>query len=203
MNGARVGRLLLVVAAAALWAAGRLTWVLIRSADGLGQPRQFGVTGAAWSTALTPLAILALAAAIATIAVHGWALRVLAVLLAVTSLVPGYLGVSLWAASDVTLRGAAIADIPVMSVVGSERHHAGAVLTVMAALGILVSAVLLLRTVPAPSAGTDKYAAPAARRSTQQRDHPGPSDAMSERMIWDALDDGRDPTDSRSGGEGR
>jgi uncharacterized membrane protein (TIGR02234 family) len=47
-----------------------------------------------------------------------------------------------------------------------------------------------------------KYAAPATRRSiAQQKDADGAmleepeTPDMSERMIWDALDEGRDPTD--------
>jgi uncharacterized membrane protein (TIGR02234 family) len=43
---------------------------------------------------------------------------------------------------------------------------------------------------------TTKYAAPAARRSIVLRDDAEAAiPEMSERMIWDALDEGRDPTD--------
>ena len=76
--------------------ASRLTWVQVSSFDGLGQPKSADLSGAAWSTALIPLALLALAAAIAALAVRGWPLRVLALLVAAASAGMGYLAISLW-----------------------------------------------------------------------------------------------------------
>jgi uncharacterized membrane protein (TIGR02234 family) len=181
----RLAQLSLVVAAGALWAASRLAWVVIRSFDGLGQPKQAVVSGASWSTALLPLALLSLAAAIAPVAVRGWPLRVLAVLMAAASLAAGYLAISFWVVRDmaVTLRAADIADVPVVALLGTERHYAGAAVTLTAALCMLAGAALLLR-------------------STARRDNDGPAGPetpeMSERMIWDALDEGSDPTDART-----
>jgi len=197
-----VAQLLLVVAAGALWVASRLPWVVIRSFDGLGQPKQVTLSGATWSTALLPLALLMLATAVAALAVRGWPLRVLAGLLAAASLAVGYLGVSLWALPDVAVRGAELAHIPVMFLVASERRYWGAGIAVAAAVCTLTAAVLLMRS--ARESAT-KYAAPVTRRSNARRDdaggamlegseNQGMSD-MSERMIWDALDEGRDPTD--------
>jgi uncharacterized membrane protein (TIGR02234 family) len=194
-----IAQLLLVVAAGALWTASRLPWVVIRSFDGLGPPKEVTLTGASWSTALLPLALLMLATAVAAVAVRGWPLRVLASLLAAASLAIGYLGVSLWVIPDVAVRGADLAHIPVMSLVGSGRHYSGAVAAVMAAVCTLIAAVLLMR--PASIFGsareaTTKYAASAARRSIAPRHDPDTAiPEMSERMIWDALDEGRDPTD--------
>ncbi|MCV7051452.1 TIGR02234 family membrane protein, partial [Mycobacterium heidelbergense] len=71
----RIAQLLLAVAAGALWAASRLPWVVIRSFDGLGQPKEVTLSGASWSTALLPLALLMLAAAVAALAVRGRPLR--------------------------------------------------------------------------------------------------------------------------------
>lgn len=202
-----IAQLLLVVAAGALWAASRLPWVVIRSFDGLGPPKEVSLSGAAWSTALLPLAVLMLAAAIAAVAVRGWPLRALAGLLAAASFAVGYLGISLWAIPDVAARGADLAHVPVVTLVGSARHYSGAVVAVAAAVCTLIAAVLLMRV--AMSAGTTKYAAPAAHRSATQRDGaeetPESVSDMSERMIWDALDEGRDPTDGsrKSDTEGR
>ena len=119
-----------MVAAAALWVASRLPWVVIRSFDGLGPPKAVTLSGASWSTALLPLAVLMLATAVAALAVRGWPLRVLAALLALASFAVGYLGVSLWAIPDVAVRGADLAHIPLVSLVGSERHYWGAVAAV-------------------------------------------------------------------------
>ncbi len=200
-----IAQVLLVVAAATLWVASRLPWVVIRSFDGLGPPKQVTLSGASWSTALLPLALLMLATAIAAIAVRGWPLRVLAGLLAAASLAVGYLGVSLWVVPDVAVRGAELAHIPVMSLVGSERHYWGPGVAVAAALCTLIAAVLLMRSASDPGSARSsalKYASPATRRSNAQRhdahgamlEEPGTPE-MSERMIWDALDEGRDPTD--------
>ncbi|HEY3995972.1 MAG TPA: TIGR02234 family membrane protein [Mycobacterium sp.] len=200
-----IAQLLLVIAAGALWAASRLPWVVIRSFDGLGPPKEVTLSGGSWSTALLPLALLMLAAAVAAIAVRGWPLRALAGLLAVASLAVGYLGISLWVVPDVAVRGAELAHISVMSLVGSDRRYFGAGVAVAAAACTLIAAVLLMRSASdSKSARLNaiKYAAPATRRSNAQRkDADGAmleepeTPEMSERMIWDALDEGRDPTD--------
>ena len=191
----RIAQLLLVVAAVALWAASRMPWVVIRSFDGLGPSKSVTLSGGTWSTALLPLAVLQLAAAVAALAVRGWALRALAALLALVSFAVGYLGFSLWAVPDVAVRGADLAHIPLVTLVGTERHYWGAVAAVFAAVCTLIAAVLLMRT----ASGTTKYASPSERRSAARRgdaDNSGTAGSpMSERMIWDALDEGSDPTD--------
>ena len=200
-----VAQLLLVIGAVALWVASRLPWVVIRSFDGLGPPKQVTLSGASWSTALLPLALLMLATAVAALAVRGRPRRVLAGLRAAASLAIGYLGVSLWVIPDVALRGADLAHISVVSLVGSERRYWGAGVAVLAAACTLIAAVLLMRSASilgSDRLGATKYASPATRRSNALR---GDADSamleepekaeMSERMIWDALDEGRDPTD--------
>jgi uncharacterized membrane protein (TIGR02234 family) len=194
----RIAQLLLVVAAGALWTSSRLPWVVIRSFDGLGPPKEVTLSGASWSTALQPSAMLMLAAAIAALAVRGWPLRVLAGLLGVASFAVGYLGISLRVLPDVAVRGADLAHVPVVTLVGSAREYWGAVAAVLAAVCTLVAAVLLMRSA---REGTTKYAAPAVRRSMALLDEAATApleadqEQLSERMIWEALDDGRDPTD--------
>ncbi|MBS9534277.1 TIGR02234 family membrane protein [Mycobacterium sp. M1] len=205
----RVAQLLLLAAAGGLWAAARLPWVVIRSSDGLGQPRQVAVTGASWSTALLPLALLCLAAAIAAVAVRGWKLRLLAVLTAVASLAGGYLAVSIWVARDIELRALDIAGVPLTALLSAERRPTGAVLTLVAGVCAIIGAALLMRSASAGAAATAKYAAPGARRSAARgegAESAGPAAELSERMIWDALDEGCDPTERTSDGaadEGR
>lgn len=197
-----IAQLLLVIAAGLLWTASRLPWVVIRSFDGLGPPKEAVLAGASWSTALLPLALLMLATAVAALAVRGWVLRALAGLLAVISLAIGYLGVSLWVLPDVAVRGSELAHISLLTLVGSERRYAGAGFAMGAAGCTLIAAVLLMRSAMTARAGAKKYAAPATRRSIARREgaegamleEPGAPE-MSERMIWDALDEGHDPTD--------
>lgn len=191
----RIAQVLLAVAGLALWGASRMAWVDITSFDGLGHPKTTTLSGAQWSTALVPLALLVLAAAVAVLAVRGWALRLLALLVAVASAGMGYLGVGLWAVNDIGVRSARLAEVPVADLVSTERHYWGAGLTVAAAGCALAGAVLLLRVAKSGGgrlAGTTKYVAPGARRDAARSGDV--DDDMSERMMWDALDEGRDPT---------
>ncbi len=135
----RIAQLLLVVAAGALWAASRMPWVVIRSFDGLGPSTAVTLSGATWSTALLPLALLMLATAVAALAVRGWPLRALAGLMALASFAVGYLGVSLWLLPDVAVRGADLAHVSVVSLVGSERRYWGAGVAVAAAVCTVVA----------------------------------------------------------------
>jgi uncharacterized membrane protein (TIGR02234 family) len=191
----RIGQLLLAVAALVLWVAARLSWVTVTSADGLGQPKTSTLTGGTWSNALIPMAVLLLAAAIAGLAVHGWGLRVVAVLVAVVSLVLGYLGVSLIVMPDVAPRAIELAQVPVTALVSSQRHYLGAGLTVGAAAVALLASVLLMRSAGAAGRTAAKYAAPAARRSVART-----GDPVSERGMWDAIDEGCDPTETKTEG---
>ena len=114
----RIAQLGLVLAAAMLWGASRMTWVEVTSFDGLGQPKTVALSGGSWSTALLPLAVLLLATAIAALAVRGWPLRMLAVLAAITSAGMAYLAISLWVIRDVAVRASHLAEAPVADLVG-------------------------------------------------------------------------------------
>ncbi len=197
----RIGQLLLVVSGVLLWVASRLAWVSVTSFDGLGQPKTVTLTGASWSNALLPLALLLLAAAVAGLAVRGWGLRVVAVLVAVVTLLLGYLGVSLIVTPDVGPRAAELAEVPVLTLVASERHFVGAWLTIGAAACALVAAVLLMRSAASGRQATAKYAAPAVRRTAARGEDV--DQEASERGMWDALDEGVDPTDAPPDTEGR
>jgi uncharacterized membrane protein (TIGR02234 family) len=190
----RFAPLLLVLSAAALWGASRMAWVDVQSFDGLGQPKTTALTGGTWSTALVPLAAILLVAAVAPIAVRGWRLGVLAVVIAGMSAVMGYLAISLWVIRDVAVRAVHLAGVPAADLVGTQRHYGGAILTLVAAIGTLVGAVLLLRSVAKPRPEVDRYE---RRRSARS---PEDGADVSERVIWDALDEGRDPTDSDNKG---
>ena len=187
----RAAQGLLILSAAGLWAASRLTWVELQTFDGLGPPKVVTLSGAGWSSALLPLALLLLATALATLAVRRWALRLVAVLLALASLATGYLAISTLELRDLAARGAELAHVPLLELVGSKRHYPGPVITLVAAGGTLIAAVLLMRAATSAGRMATKYLAPAARRSAARRDQETPS----ERTMWDELDEGRDPTD--------
>lgn len=203
----RVAQLLLVVASLGLWIGSRLPWAMVTSADGLGQPKSVTLAGSTWAPALLPLALLLLAATVAALAVRGWPLRLLAVVVAAGSAATAYLAISQWVIPDVAIYAADLAQMPVASLVGIERRYLGAALTLAGAVCTLVAAFLLMRSAATGRGATAKYVAPAARRSavlseTADTAAASPADApakppLSERMIWDALDEGRDPTDRR------
>ena len=187
----RLAQLLLLLSAGGLWSASRLPWVSVTSFDGLGQPKTTTLNGAAWSTALLPMAVLLLAAALAGLAVRGVLLRAVAVLLAIVCLALGYLGVSLIVMPDIGPRGAELADVPIATLVDSHRYLSGAVLTLVAAVGALAAAVLMMRSAN-KAHPTGKYAPPGTADDQS-------SGGLSERSLWDALDEGRDPTGDTEG----
>lgn len=192
----RVAQLLLIAGAIGLWVASRLPWVSVGSFDGLGPPKISTLTGAAWSTALLPFAVLLVAAALAGLAVRGVLLRVVAMLLAVVAFALGYLGISLIVMPDVAPRGAALAGVEIVTLVSSQRYLAGAIVTLVVAVGVLLAAVLLMRSgVSGAQRDTGHAVAGTAGTTATGGDE--------ERAMWDALDEGRDPTDPRSETEGR
>jgi len=190
----RLAQLLLLSSAGALWAASRMAWVDVQSFDGLGQPKTTALTGAAWSTALVPIAVLLLAAAVAALAVRGWPLRLFAVLVAAASALMAYLAISLWVIRDVAVRATHLAGVPVTNLVASHRHYGGAIITLAAAVVTLAGAVLLVRSAARAKPEADRYR---RRRSALSQEEVA---APSERAIWDALDEGNDPTDPNSKG---
>src|ERR1700752_1928215 len=137
----RIAQALLVLAAAGLSAASRLTWGDMRTFDGLSPPKLGTLSGAGWSSALVPLALVLLATAVAALAVRGWPLRMLALLVAVVSLATGYLAISFWVVPDVAVRGADLAHVRVLTLVGRQRHYPGPVVTLVTAICTLVGAV--------------------------------------------------------------
>src|ERR1700744_4218609 len=107
----RIAQVLLVSSAVGLWAASRVTWVELRTFDGLSPPKLTTLSGAAWSSALLPLTLVLLATAVAALAVRGRPLRMLAVLVAVVSLATGYLAISMWVVPDVAVRAADLVHV--------------------------------------------------------------------------------------------
>jgi uncharacterized membrane protein (TIGR02234 family) len=187
------GQLLLLLAAGALWLASRMTWVVVGSFDGLGQPETSTLNGGAWSTALVPLALILLAAVLKSTVGPWWQLRLLAVIVGGMSAVMAYLAISLWVVPDIAVRAADLAEVPVADLVDTQRQYWGAVIALIAAVLTLAGAVLLMRAPATGGSDKEKYEAPGRRREAARRRAAAGTD-MSERMMWDALDEGRDPT---------
>lgn len=193
-----VAAVLLIAAAAALWGASRMTWVRVRSADGLGADRVTDLDGGVWAAATTPLALVLLAAVAAVFAVRGRAVRIVAVVVALVAVGAAIGPVQLLATGADADTAANIAALPDRAeVTGTEVFALPAVLAVAGAVVALVAAVLAWRT-PVEQAGlSSKYDNPAARRAETARlaDEGAPTgEPVTERALWDALDAGIDPT---------
>ena len=77
--------------------------------------------------------------------------------------------------------------------VGTQRHYWGAVITLVAAVVTLVGAVLLAAFAGQGAARSGQVRGSCAAAGGGAATRSAGTD-MSERMIWDALDEGRDPT---------
>lgn len=188
-----VAALLLGIAALALWASSRMTWVTAYSSDGLGEDRTIGLDGGTWAASLTPLALVLVAAIAASFAVRGWALRIVAVAVAAVGVAAAIPAVGLFGGADPE-DAARIADLPLRATVtATDIAYGPAVLALVGAVAALAAAVVLWRTPRSRAGLSSKYDSPAARREAATRRGEG-DEPVTERALWDALDAGEDPT---------
>jgi len=195
-RGPRLTVLALVLAAGALWAASRLTWVQVRTVDDLRGVRLSTLTGETWTAELAPLALVVLAAVAATLALRGFALRVLSAVLVVVGVAAAVPGVQLLIGGASTERAAGLATPPVLADQASTTTAAGGpALALLGALLTLVAAAFLLRSPRTARGLSSRYQSPAALKDGAVEAVDFASDEnVSERLLWDALDAGRDPT---------
>ncbi|WP_280362716.1 TIGR02234 family membrane protein [Nocardia wallacei] len=214
--------LLLLMGAAALWAASRMTWVTLESSDGLTEARTQHLNGGVWFGALTPLSLVLLAAIAAILAGRGWLRRLLGVVVAVLAAVAAVPGFALLTGHTATAeRAARLAELPARAHVDQVTTSTfPAVLTLLGALAAFVAGVLLARMPETTARLSGKYDNPVFRRAAaadqvaaQQARERAAGDAttaasgtgstapdqLSERVLWDALDAGTDPTDDEPG----
>ncbi|WP_433193325.1 TIGR02234 family membrane protein [Nocardia sp. CA-107356] len=196
---------LLAIAAAALWGSSRMTWVTVSSTDGLTEPRTDKLNGGVWFGALTPLALVLLAAIAAVLATRGWLRRMVGVLIGLVAAVTAVPAVALLTRSGATAaRAATLAELPgratVTEVVTSPFP---AVLSLVGALAAFAAGVLLARMPQDAARLSGKYDNPVFRRAAateqvarQRTDEANTAPGqLSERVLWDALDAGTDPTE--------
>jgi uncharacterized membrane protein (TIGR02234 family) len=219
--------ILLALAAAGLWAASGMTWVTLVSSDGLTEPRTYRIAGGVWFGALTPLALVLLAGIAAVFATRGWLRRVLGVVVAVLAAVAAVPGFALLSSHGrVALRARVLVDLPLRAQVDEVTVGAfPAALSVFAGALALGAGVLLARMPSSTARMSGKYDNPVfrraeaaeqvARRARATDPHtiaadaepvapqpaPAPQKPLSERVLWDALDAGSDPTDDTAGNE--
>ncbi|MCX4095098.1 TIGR02234 family membrane protein [Nocardia sp. alder85J] len=208
---------LLAVAAVLLWSSSRLTWVTMVSSDGLTEPRTHRLDGGTWFGALTPLALVLLAAIAAVFATRGWLRRLVGVVVAVLAAmaaVPWFALVS--GHSRTAERAGRLADLPARAVVEHVTTSWPAVwLSIVGALAAFVAGVMLARMPETTARMSGKYENPVFRRAaaaervagqqnraddaSERTASPASDQPLSERVLWDALDAGADPTEDDPG----
>ncbi|WP_228000802.1 TIGR02234 family membrane protein [Nocardia australiensis] len=204
-----VAIVLLALGAAALWGSSRLTWVTVTSADGLTEARTDHLNGGVWFGALTPLALVLLASIAAVLATRGWLRRMCGVLIGLLAAVTAVPAFALLTKSSATAaRAATLAELPGRATVAEVvTAPFPAVLSLAGALAAFTAAVLLARMPEDSARLSGKYDNPVFRRAaateevTQRRTEEAVAGAnsssaqLSERVLWDALDAGTDPTE--------
>ncbi|MEJ2859794.1 TIGR02234 family membrane protein [Actinomycetospora flava] len=184
--------LLLAVAAAVLWGASRVSWVS-QVVEGVAGSRTSTADGATAEPILVPWALLCLAAIGGLVATAGWGRRVVGTLVAVAglwALLRSATGL-LAPRADALPVGLAQSDRPLPS----EAVVAGPLLGVLGALVMIAAGLLTVRWAAVLPRMGAQYEAPGARPAAAR-----PADP--DTALWEALDDGRDPTgDPTSGPE--
>ncbi len=169
-----ISSVLLTAAAAALWGSSRMTWVAVVTADGLSPQRHLSASGQQWAGALTPLALVLLAAIAAAVAVHGRARRLVAVLVAIVGVAATLPAIGILTSDPDVAHAEQVLDLPHKDViVDIAVRHAAPVVALLGSLLAIVAAVALVRgghTEGAPEAGMDgRYLTPAARRAALEK----------------------------------
>ncbi|MEV0252366.1 TIGR02234 family membrane protein [Nocardia sp. NPDC050712] len=201
--GVRLPLVLMALAAALMWGSSRMTWVTVSSSDGLTEPRTNELNGGVWFGALTPLALVLLAGMAAVLATRGWPRRLIGVLVGLVAAVTAVPSFALLTGSgDLEKRAAALAELPARATVtAASTAPLPSVLALLAALAAFGASVLLARMPRDTAQLSGKYDNPVARREaateevSKQRTADKPDGALSERVLWDALDAGTDPTE--------
>lgn len=165
---------LLVLGAGALWLSSRLTWSWSRQPTPLRGVQVVSVDGASVSSALVPLAVLALTAVAAVLAIGGWGRRLVGLLVGVAGVA------AVWAGTNGL--SAVFGPHPV----GYPRSQVlfGHGLAMLAGLLLVAASVLVVRCaarLPRMGAG---YQTPSAAKRRRDPDT----------ELWQALSEGRDPT---------
>ena len=209
----RIAMVLVVLAAAGLWASGRMKYVTASIFDDKSGDSVRTLVGSVWDPAATPLALAMLACLILSLAMQPVVRRVLGglvVLLAATASFRSVIlltsDVDLARVHDLLASGAATqkqSDPQTIAewaqVVDAQVHYAPVVLAIAAAaLGVIGGVILIMRP-GEKSEGNSRYLTPEARRQSVHEDLAANPD--SGRVLWDALDAGVDPTDNPGDGD--
>lgn len=204
----RLAALGLVLSSLILWLAGRMSWVTAVSEDDKAGRAVNDVPGATWSVELIALASAFLAGALAVLVLRRQARRIIGVVCAIAA-IAGSVGPTL-----LLVQGADPERAKALLTAGATSSKANAPVSIsewavvteatvnplgvaLALLGFAVALVAAVVVVMRPghdSPRVSKYERAATRREKLEEELETSPD--SQRVMWDALDAGLDPTDA-------
>lgn len=206
-NLRRIAVLLVVACAAGLWGVGRLTFVTVDIVDDKAGSSTKDLVGSVWDPALVPLALAMVAALILSLAVQPLIRRGLGVVVMLLAATASFRAMQLLT-SDVDLArartlltsGAATQkqSKPVQisgwaEVANGQTHTWALALVILAAACGVIGGVILFLHPGQKEKGHSRYETPEARRADAKEDLQ--ENPESNRVLWDALDAGVDPTE--------
>nr|VDG63320.1 membrane protein [Streptococcus thermophilus] len=210
MNARRIGPLLMGLGAMVLWLASRLTWMTVAYADDRTGDGQIGVAGGEWSTEVTAVVLLLLAATVAGLALTkigrrivgavGAAAAALVTLPPLTVLIsspdPERIKALLTYGGEEGAIGSTTgqAALPEWAQIAEVTTHlAGPLLGVLGAVAAAAGGIFLAVRPGEDTASKNKYEKASQRREKIEQDLQ--DEPESGRVLWDAIDADIDPTD--------
>lgn len=211
---ARMGALLMGAGALVLWLASRVTWMTVHYDDDRTGDGTVDVNGATWSTEVTAVVLLLLAAAVAGLALRRWGRRLVGAVGAVAALAvtvpplglligspdPERAKALLTLGGEETTIGSTVGETAIPDWATISNIDVAALGPAAAVLAALVAAAggLILAVRPGRDAVTvNKYEKASQRR--EKIEHDLETEPDSGRVLWDAIDADMDPTDTSPG----
>ncbi|MBN9643604.1 TIGR02234 family membrane protein [Corynebacterium mendelii] len=204
---------LLAVAAAGLWVSSRMSWVGVTADDDKLGALTRSIDGATWATETTIVAIVLAAAVVAVLVLRGVSQQLIALVTVAAAVLAGIRPAALMTspvdterARQLLVTGAATqkSTSPTgltqwADITGVSLQVQGPLLA-LAALLLAVVAGLVVAVRPGhASPASTRFDAAATRRDNLEEDLSRAPE--SERVLWDALDNGIDPTDTTDGAD--
>ncbi|MDO4685146.1 MAG: TIGR02234 family membrane protein [Corynebacterium sp.] len=203
----RIAAVLIGVGGALLWGVSRLTWLTVHVFDDKSGESTQELVGAVWSTELTALAFVLLAAMVAGLVLRRTARRIVGVIAAFAAIGASWQPLNLLAgtpdlvrAKNILASGAATenSQTPVLisqwaEVTDASVSMLGPVLAFLACAAALFGGVLLAVRPGEDTVKANAYERSQSRKERLEQDLSEAPD--SGRVLWDALDADVDPTD--------
>lgn len=199
----RIGALLMGLGGLVLWLASRMTWLTADYADDRTGDGSAPINGAEWSTEVTAVVLVLLAATIAGLALRRWGRRIVGAVGAVAAAAVTVAPLGLLLGTPDLERVSALLlydiednDATITSWADITAVNTAVVPPVLAVVGALIAVVggLILAVRPGQDAATmSKYEKSSQRKEKIEQDLE--AEPQSGRVLWDAIDADIDPTE--------